>query len=66
MKQVVMVKQGDRYNAVEGRHRELEERLRALGRRAYLTPAERKEVVEIKKHKLAAKDEMVTLKRVMS
>lgn len=66
MKQVVIVKPGDRYNLVESQHRELDDRLRALGRRAYLTPAERVEVAEIKKRKLVAKDEMVSLRRMMS
>jgi hypothetical protein len=48
---------------MEARHRGLEERLRELGRHPYLTPQEQLEVVELKKHKLRAKDEMAALRR---
>ena len=66
MKQVVVVKPNDRLRLVESRHRELDHRLRELGRRAYLTPAERVEVTEIKKKKLLAKDEMASLERMLA
>ena len=65
MKHVVVTKPHDRLNLIESRHHELDTRLRELGRRAYLTPAERFEVLEIKKKKLNAKDEIVSLKRVL-
>lgn len=45
----------------EQRHRALEERLRELGGRVYLTPTESREVSELKKHKLQAKDAMAAL-----
>src|SRR5262245_53076818 len=48
--------------AVE-RHQALEARLKELGRHAYLTPLEQREVSEIKKHKLRAKDEITALRR---
>lgn len=51
-----------RLREAEGRHQKLDARLRELGRRAYLTPAEQREVSEIKKLKLQAKDEMTTLR----
>ena len=55
----------ERLSLVEERHRELDARLRELGRRPYLTPKEQLEAVEIKKRKLQAKDEMVSLKRAL-
>jgi uncharacterized protein YdcH (DUF465 family) len=66
MKHVVVTKPVERLHVVESRHRELDSRLRELDRRAYLTPAERVEVSEIKKRKLLAKDEIVTLKRMLA
>lgn len=66
MKQVVSVRGPvDRLSRIEARHRELEERLRELGRRPHLTPNEQIEIAEIKKHKLRVKDEMVALRRVL-
>lgn len=49
---------------MEARHRELDARLKELGRYAHLTPSEQREVTEIKKQKLRAKDEIVALRRV--
>jgi hypothetical protein len=46
----------------ESRHRQLDVRLKELGRRAYLTPSEQVEASELKKLKLRAKDEVVTLR----
>lgn len=64
MKQVVSLRGlEDRLNRVEARHRELDERLEQLRRRAYLTPKEQLELAEIKKQKLRAKDEIVALRR---
>jgi uncharacterized protein YdcH (DUF465 family) len=55
----------DRLTVMEARHRELEARLRELGRHAYLTPNEQREATEIKKLKLQAKDEIVSLRRAL-
>jgi hypothetical protein len=46
----------------ESRHRQLDVRLKELGRRAYLTPTEQLEASELKKLKLRAKDELTTLR----
>lgn len=64
MKQVVGTTSRDRLSQMEARHRELETRLSELGRRAYLSPRERVEIAEIKKRKLLAKDEIVSLRRI--
>ena len=65
MKQLVSLSNNlhDRLNKAEARHRALDERLKELGRRAFLTPTEQREITEIKKHKLRTKDEMVALRR---
>jgi uncharacterized protein YdcH (DUF465 family) len=55
----------ERLSLAEARHRELDQRLRDLGRHAYLTPSEQVEVSEIKKQKLRAKDEIVALRRIL-
>ena len=54
----------DRISHAEARHRELDARLRELGRHAFLTPSEQLEASELKKHKLRAKDEIDALRRV--
>jgi uncharacterized protein YdcH (DUF465 family) len=46
----------------DSRHRQLDVRLKELGRRAYLTPTEQLEASELKKLKLRAKDELTTLR----
>ena len=48
----------------EARHRELDQRLRDLGRRAYLTPSEQFEISELKKQRLLIKDEVSSLRKV--
>lgn len=64
MKQVVSLRGlEDRLTRVEARHRELDERLEQLRRRAHLTPKEQREIAELKKHKLRAKDEIAALRR---
>jgi hypothetical protein len=65
MKQTVSLRSGveQRLTSIEAQHRALEERLRELGRRPYLTPREQVEIAELKKHKLRAKDEMTALRR---
>ncbi len=67
MKQVLTLLGGvqEKLSAMEARHRELDDRLRELGRRPYLTPHEQLEVVQLKKHKLRAKDEMAALRRIL-
>ncbi|AUX39753.1 hypothetical protein SOCE26_011480 [Sorangium cellulosum] len=55
-----------RLSLAEARHRELDSRLRQLGRRAFLTPGERLEEAQLKKRKLAAKDEIESLRRRIS
>lgn len=52
-----------RISLAEERHRALDSRLKELGRRAYLTPAEQIEATELKKKKLLAKDEIASLRR---
>lgn len=69
MKQVVSPRESmseaslTRLSAVEARHRELDDRLKELGRHAYLTPTEQREISELKKHKLKIKDELFALRR---
>ena len=64
MKQTVSLRGVEqRLTSVEAKHRQLDERLRELGRRPFLTPKEQLEVTEIKKHKLRAKDEITALRR---
>ena len=55
----------DRISLMEARHRELDARLKELGRYAHLTPSEQREVTEIKKQKLKAKDEIFALRRAV-
>jgi uncharacterized protein YdcH (DUF465 family) len=65
MKQVVSLRRGpqERLGMIEARHRELDARIRELGRRTHLTPDEQVEVSELKKRKLRIKDELVALRR---
>lgn len=56
----------DRLLAAEAHHKELDTRLKQLGRRAYLTPTEQREATELKKHKLRAKDEITALRRALT
>jgi hypothetical protein len=46
----------DRARELEAEHRNLDERVRTLSRRAYLTPDEQRETAELKRLKLSAKD----------
>lgn len=61
-----LTSQSTRLQEVEARHRELDSRLKKLGKRAYLTPAEQLEASELKKRKLVAKDELVALRRAVA
>jgi uncharacterized protein YdcH (DUF465 family) len=49
--------------SIEAQRRRLDDRIQELGRRAYLSPKEQLEIVELKKHKLRAKDELTALRR---
>ncbi|HTJ85126.1 MAG TPA: YdcH family protein [Polyangiaceae bacterium] len=51
-----------RIRTVEHTHRQLDSRLKELGKRVWLTPSEQREVADLKKLKLAAKDELTRLK----
>ena len=55
----------DRLRILETEHGVLKEAVRQLERRAYLTPTEQHQVTEMKKQKLAAKDRIAALKRVL-
>lgn len=68
MKQAVSVRESSEVShsplrLIEARHREIEDRLKELGRRAYLTPPEQREILALKKQKLRAKDELTALRR---
>jgi hypothetical protein len=63
MKQAVSPRVEHQLSSIEAQHQKLEDRLRELGRRPFLTPKEQVEIVEIKKHKLRAKDELTALRR---
>ena len=51
----------DRMRELEAEHRNLDERVRTLSRRAYLTPGEQREAAELKRMKLSAKDRLHAL-----
>lgn len=56
----------ERIRRMETRHRELDSKIDELGRRAFLTPAEQREISELKKHKLFTKDQIAAMKRTLS
>lgn len=56
----------ERIRALQVRHQALEDELKYLARRAYLTPTEQKVERELKKQKLSAKDELYALQRDFS
>jgi hypothetical protein len=56
----------DRVRALESEHRALDERLRTLTRRAYLTPTEQREAQELKRRKLSAKDRLFAIKNALA
>jgi hypothetical protein len=56
-----MVSAVDRMRELEAEHRTLDERVRMLSRRAYLTPDEQREAAELKRLKLSAKDRLHAL-----
>jgi hypothetical protein len=53
----------DRIRELELRHKNLEVAVSRLGRRAYLTPGEQREIADLKKQKLRAKDQLFALRR---
>jgi uncharacterized protein YdcH (DUF465 family) len=53
----------DRVRELELLHRNLDDEVSRLGRRAYLTPVEQREFLELKKQKLLAKDQLAALRR---
>lgn len=53
----------DRIRELETRHRDLDLAVSRMGRRAYLTPQEQREVARLKKQKLMAKDQLTVLRR---
>jgi uncharacterized protein YdcH (DUF465 family) len=53
----------DRLSRLVQKHRELDDQVTQLERRAYLTPDERRMVTELKKRKLHAKDEIFALRQ---
>ncbi|MBI3207186.1 MAG: YdcH family protein [Myxococcales bacterium] len=50
-------------SSLEQQHHELKGMVRVLERRAFLTPTEQHHMTELKKQKLAAKDQIALLKR---
>jgi hypothetical protein len=51
----------DRMRQLQAEHRNLDERVRTLSRRAYLTPDEQREAAELKRMKLSTKDRLHAL-----
>jgi uncharacterized protein YdcH (DUF465 family) len=52
-----------RLDKLQQLHRSLDDEVRRLERRAFLTPDEQRQMSELKKQKLAAKDEIFAIKR---
>ena len=55
----------NRLTELQRAHSELKDEVRRLERRAYLTPNEQQHMTELKKQKLAAKDQIEMLKRIL-
>lgn len=53
----------DRLHNLESEHRALKDEVRRLERRAHLTPSEQRQMAELKKQKLVAKDQIAALRR---
>ena len=53
----------DRLTELEARHRHLHDEVTQLERRAFLTPEEQRQVAELKKLKLIAKDQLYAARR---
>jgi len=54
---------GESLNLLEERHRHLDDAVTRLGRRAFLTPTEQREVADLKKEKLLTRDRIEVLRR---
>ena len=52
-----------RLDELQQLHRNLDDEVRKLERRAFLTPDEQRHMSELKKQKLAAKDQIFAIKR---
>ncbi len=52
-----------RLSLLEQRHRDLKSEVARLERRAFLSPDEQRQITDLKKLKLNAKDEIETLRR---
>ncbi|MBN1610338.1 MAG: YdcH family protein [Polyangiaceae bacterium] len=55
----------DRLSVLEARHRALHDAVSRLERRAFLTPEEQREITDLKKRKLLAKDQLFALRRTL-
>ncbi len=56
----------ERVLELEARHRQLHEEVQRLERRVIPTPEEQRVMAELKRQKLAAKDELYLLRRAVS
>jgi len=59
----VLLEENDEFRELNNKHRELDEKLHGLLRRAYLSEDEKLEEVSLKKQKLAVKDKMAEMIR---
>jgi uncharacterized protein YdcH (DUF465 family) len=59
----LLLKENDQYRQLAERHHQLEDRLHELTEKHYLSSSEQVEEVNIKKRKLALKDQMEQLAR---
>jgi len=53
----------ERIQELELKHRDLDVAVMRLGRRAYLTPGEQRQIAELKKQKLMTKDQLALLRK---
>jgi len=53
----------ERIHELELKHRDLDVAVMRLGRRAYLTPGEQRQIAELKKQKLMTKDQLALLRK---
>jgi len=54
----------ERIQELELKHRDLDVAVMRLGRRAYLTPGEQRQIAELKKQKLMTKDQLAVLRKI--
>jgi len=60
---MIVVTTDDRLTELEARHRQLHDEVNQLERRAILTPEEQRQMADLKKLKLLAKDELYAARR---